>query len=49
MDLKFLMLPEDELWTFSSPPEHWAKLVGRSGVVLLRNARPIGHVITALN
>ena len=49
LDLKFLMLPGDELWTFSSPPEYWAGLAGRAGIALLRAGRPVGHVITSKN
>ncbi len=49
LDLKFLMLPGDELWTFSSPPEDWANLGGRAGIALVRAGRSIGHVITSMN
>ena len=49
MDLKFLRLPGDELWTFSSPQEHWNKLYGRGGIVLMRNNRPVAHVVTQMN
>jgi hypothetical protein len=47
--LELRMLPTDELWTFSSPIEHWQRLVGSRGVVLTRNGHPIGHVITLMN
>lgn len=49
LDLKFLMLPSDELWTFSSPPDYWAGLAGRAGIALVRAGRSIGHVITSKN
>lgn len=49
LDLKFLMMPGDELWTFSSPPEYWANLGGRAGIALVRAGRSIGHVITSMN
>ena len=49
LDLKFLMLPGDELWTFSSPPEDWSNLGGRAGIALFRAGRPVGHVITSMN
>ncbi len=49
MDLKFLILPGDELWTFFSPQEHWTNLHGRGGIVLMRNSCPIAHVITQMN
>jgi hypothetical protein len=48
-DLKFLMLPGDEFWTFSSPPETWKSLGGRGGVVLMRDGLPVGHVLTMMN
>ena len=48
-DLKLLILPGDELWTFSSPQEYWAGLAGRCGIVLIRNNQPVAHVITAKN
>ena len=49
MDLKFLILPGDELWTFSSPQENWANLHGRGGIVLMRDNRPVAHVVTQMN
>ena len=49
LDLKFLMLPGDELWTFSSLQEYWAGLAGRAGIALVRAGRSIGHVITSMN
>lgn len=47
--LKLRMLPNDELWTFSSPGEYWQGLAGRMGVALIRNDRSIDHVITMMN
>lgn len=43
------MVPGDELWTYSSPPEYWQGLAGRMGVALIRNGRPIGHVTSMMN
>lgn len=48
-DLKAAMVPGDEIWTFTSPPESWSGLAGRAGVVLVRNGVPIKMVITAMN
>ena len=28
--------PGDELWTFTSPPESWKRLMGRAGIALVR-------------
>jgi hypothetical protein len=34
--LEVLMLPGDEVWTFTSPPQSWQRLMGRSGIALVR-------------
>jgi hypothetical protein len=47
--LEVLMLPGDEVWEFSSPPELWQKLMGRAGVALVRDGRSIAHVVTRMN
>jgi hypothetical protein len=39
--LKAEMQPGDELWTYSSSPESWRQLAGRSGIALVRNGTPI--------
>jgi hypothetical protein len=47
--LEALMLPGDEVWKFSSPPQSWQQLMGRAGVALVREGRSIAHVITSMN
>lgn len=47
--LKVRMVEGDEVWTFSSPPETWAKLFGRAGVALVRGGKAVYHVTTAMN
>jgi len=47
--IKLRMLPGDELWTFSSPPDTWQALAGRMGVALVRDGHVIAHAITAMN
>jgi hypothetical protein len=47
--LEVLMLPGDEIWEFSSPPELWQRLMGRAGIALVRNGRSIAHVVTKMN
>lgn len=47
--LKALILPGDEIWTFSSPPDSWADLTGRAGVALVRNGAPIRIIVTVMN
>jgi hypothetical protein len=39
--LKAEMQRGDELWTYSSSPESWRQLAGRSGIALVRNGTPI--------
>ena len=48
-DLKTLMLPGDELWSFSSPPDMWEGLIGRAGIVLMRDGHPVANVVTQKN
>jgi hypothetical protein len=33
--------PEDEIWEFDSPGDHWLSLCGRSGIALVRLGKPI--------
>lgn len=44
-----LMLLGDELWSYSSPPEIWKHMMGRAGVVLIRDGRIISDVLTLMN
>lgn len=39
----------DELWRFSSPADQWQNLAGRAGFALVREGRPIDHVVTLMN
>ncbi len=48
-DIKALMMPGDEIWTFSSPPESWENLAGQAGVALVRDGVPIRTVVTMMN
>ena len=47
--LKLLMLPGDELWSYSSPPETWKHMMGRRGIALLRDGRAIAEILTLMN
>ena len=47
--LKLLMLPGDQLWSYSSPPETWNHMMGRSGIVLIRNGKNIVDILTLMN
>jgi hypothetical protein len=47
--IKMRITERDELWTFSSPGEYWKGLGGRAGVALIRNGRPIAHVVELMN
>jgi len=48
-ELKALVLPGDEIWTFSSPAESWERLAGRAGVALVRDGVPIRVIFTMMN
>jgi hypothetical protein len=48
-EFKALVLPGDELWTFSSPPDSWEHLAGRAGVALVRDGVPVRVIITMMN
>lgn len=39
----------DELWEFSSPPESWERLAGRSGLCIVRDGIIINVMITIIN
>jgi hypothetical protein len=47
--LKADMQPNDELWTFSSPPRTWEDLAGRAGIALVRDGIAIEIIVTMLN
>jgi hypothetical protein len=47
--LKADIQPNDELWTFSSPPRTWEDLAGRAGVALVRDGKAIKVIVTKLN
>lgn len=42
------MKPGDEIWFFSSPPELWQSLCGRSGYVLVREGEVIDSFTTVI-
>jgi len=48
-EFKASMLPGDEIWTFSSPPETWQHLAGRAGLALVRKGVPIRTIVTVMN
>lgn len=35
------MVPGDELWYFTSPPEQWQSLAGAAGYAIVRNGVPV--------
>jgi hypothetical protein len=47
--LKAKMLPGDEVWRFSSPPEDWEATMGRKGVALVRDGEIVECLVTAMN
>jgi hypothetical protein len=40
---------EDEVWTFCSPEETWATLMGCQGFAFVRNGVPYDHIVTLRN
>jgi hypothetical protein len=48
-DLKAAIKHGDEIWIFCSPPITWEVMMGRRGVVLLRNGKEIARVVTVMN
>ena len=48
-ELRQLMRPEDELWTFRGPQEEWDRFVGWQGLVLVRGGKLVGFAVTAQN
>jgi hypothetical protein len=47
--LKARMQATDELWTFSSPPEDWARLMGWEGIALVRAGEIVDLLVLAQN
>jgi hypothetical protein len=39
----------DQLWEWSSPSDTWHFMMGRGGIALVRNGRPIAEVVTLMN
>ena len=39
----------DELWTFSSSQESWARLCGCAGIALVRNSEVVNSIVTMMN
>jgi hypothetical protein len=43
------MQPGDEIWTFSSPPEDWERLMGWEGIALVRGGEIVAFFCTGMN
>jgi hypothetical protein len=39
----------DEIWEFDSPREDWERLMGWRGIALIRDGRPIAHIVVVMN
>ena len=48
-ELKRLMQPGDELWTFCSPREEWDRCMGWQGLLAVRGGKLLEVVVTAQN
>lgn len=47
--LRRVMQPDDELWSYSSPDRHWQALAGRAGAVVVRGGQVVHDVIAVMN
>jgi len=45
-NLKNKMKPSDEFWYYTTPTEYWEALAGQEGIVLLRQCKVVGTIIT---
>ena len=43
------MVDGDELWFTSSPQEEWDRLMGNSGILLVRNGKVVDSLLLSLN
>lgn len=43
------LLPDDEVWSFCSPPDSWQHLAGRSGIVVLRAGKVVKTLTLLMN
>lgn len=41
--------PDDEIWEFESPGDHWDSLCGRAGIALVSVGEPIIGIVTEMN
>jgi hypothetical protein len=48
-NLKQLVQPDDELWTFCSPQQTWDERMGWQGLVLVRDGKLVEVCVTAQN
>ncbi len=48
-ELKKMMISDDKLWFFRSPPETWAALSGKEGFVIVRKGKPFKGLVTKIN
>jgi hypothetical protein len=46
---KSLIKPEDEIWEYDSPGDHWSSLCGRAGIALVRGEKIISDIVTMMN
>lgn len=46
--LTLFMLPGDELWSYCTPMEG-DPMMGRAGIALLRNGKPISEIMTLMS
>ena len=47
--IKSSLIEGDEIWEYCSPGETWAKMMGRTGICLVRNDEVIMDIVTTMN
>ena len=47
--MKSALIEGDEIWEFCSPGESWARMMGATGICVIRNEEVIMDIITTMN
>ena len=47
--MKSALIEGDEIWEFCSPGESWARMMGTTGICVVRNDEVIMDIVTTMN
>ena len=47
--MKASLIEGDEIWEFCSPGESWARMMGTTGICVIRNDEVIMDIVTTMN